>query len=97
MLERLLGQLGHEPIAVVMPTPEQLAGADLLVVEPAAPVGMVLAQAASIVSPSLPLVSASITVPSRELTELGVVFAAAIVKPYTLNELRGAIELAQAA
>ncbi len=72
--------------------PQQLTYADVLVVEPATPVGAVHAQAMCIVNPSLPIICASITAPPPELTELGVVFAASLVKPFTLEQLGAAIE-----
>ncbi len=77
-----------------VPAPEQLQSADVLVVEPAAPTGAVLAQAACIVNPALPIICASVTAPPAELAELGVVFAAALVKPFTAEQLRDAIEKA---
>jgi hypothetical protein len=93
LLERMLARLGHEPIAVRMPTPEQLMSADALIVEPAAPIGAVLAQAAPLVDPALPLICASVTAVPVELTELGVVFAASLVKPFTAEQLDAAIAL----
>lgn len=97
LLERMFASLGHEPIAVMMPTPEQLLSADVLVVEPADPIGMVLAQAASIARASLPLICASGAAPPPESAELGVVFATALVKPFTIEQLRAAIERARSA
>jgi hypothetical protein len=94
MLERMVTRLGHEPIAVKMPTPEQLMSSDVLMVEPAAPTGAVLAQAAHVVNPSLPLICASVTAPP---SEPGVVFAASLVKPFTLEQLADAIGRAQSA
>ncbi|HSZ06101.1 MAG TPA: hypothetical protein VK778_13005 [Solirubrobacteraceae bacterium] len=93
LLERMVTRLGHEPTAVRMPTPEQLMSADALVVEPAAPIGAVLAQAASIANPALPLICASVAAAPPELAELGVVFAVSLVKPFTVQELGAAIEL----
>jgi hypothetical protein len=87
-------RLGHEPILVRVPAPQQLQSADVLVVEPAVPTGAVLAQAACIVNPSLPLICASITAPPPELAELGVVFTAALVKPFTAEQFGVAIERA---
>jgi CheY-like chemotaxis protein len=94
LLERMVTRLGHEPMLVRVPAPEQLQSADVLVVEPAAPIGVVLAQAACIVNPALPLICASVTAPPPELAELGVVFAAALVKPFTAGQLGVAIEQA---
>jgi hypothetical protein len=92
LLERMVIRLGHEPMLVRVPAPQQLQSADVLVVEPAAPTGAVLAQAACIVDPSLPLICASVTASPPELAELGVVFAAALVKPFTAEQLGVAIE-----
>jgi CheY-like chemotaxis protein len=94
MLQRMVTRLGHEPILVKIPAPAQLQSADLLMVEPAAPTGAVLAQAACIVNPALPIVCASVTAPAPELEELGVSFAAAVVKPFTAEQLGAAIEQA---
>jgi hypothetical protein len=79
-------------VLVRVPAPQQLQSADILVVEPAAPTGAVLAQAACIVNPLLPLICASVTASPPELAELGVVFAAALVKPFTAEQLGVAIE-----
>jgi hypothetical protein len=94
LLERMVTRLGHEPVLVRVPTPEQLVGADVLVVEPAAPTGAVLAQAACMVNPALPLICASVTGPPPELTELGVRFAGSLVKPFTAEQLGAAIDQA---
>jgi glycosyltransferase involved in cell wall biosynthesis len=85
-------RLGHEPVFVQVPAPAQLQSADVLVVEPAAPTGAVLAQAALIVNPTLPLICASVTGPPSELTELGVEFAASLVKPFSAEQLGAAID-----
>jgi len=92
LLERMVTRLGHEPIVVRATIPQQLTYADVLVVEPATPVGAVHAQAMCIVDPSLPIICASITAPPPELAQLGVVFAASLVKPFTLEQLGAAIE-----
>jgi DNA-binding NtrC family response regulator len=97
LLERMVTRLGHEPVCVRVPAPAQLQSADVLVVEPAAPTGAVLAQAACIVNPALPLICASVTGPPPELTELGVEFAASLVKPFTAEQLDAAIEQALSA
>jgi CheY-like chemotaxis protein len=91
LLVRMLTRLGHEPIVVTVPTPEQLLSADVLLVEPAAPIGVVIAQAAGLANPSLPLICASVTAPPAELAELGVVFTAWLVKPFTAAQLDAAI------
>jgi hypothetical protein len=92
LLERMVTRLGHEPIVVTVTVPQQLRDADVLVVEPATPVGAVHAQAMCMVDPSLPIICASITSPPPELAELGVVFAASLVKPFTLEQLGATIE-----
>jgi CheY-like chemotaxis protein len=92
MLERMVTRLGHEPILVGFPAPKELHSADLLIVEPAAPAGAVLAQAARIVNPRLPLVCASVTAPPPELEQHGVVFTATLVKPFTAEQLDAAID-----
>jgi CheY-like chemotaxis protein len=94
LLERMVTRLGHEPVLVGVPAPAQLQSADVLVVEPAVQTGAVLAQAACIVNPTLPLICASVTGPPPELTELGVEFAATLVKPFTAEQLGAAIDKA---
>jgi CheY-like chemotaxis protein len=94
LLERMVERLGHEPIAARTPTPEQLTSVDVFIVEPAAPIGAVLAQAAHMIDPRLPLICASVTAPPPELAGLGVVFAATLIKPFTLQQLHTAIERA---
>jgi CheY-like chemotaxis protein len=94
LLVRMLRRLGHEPTVVTMPAPQQLLDAEALVVEPAAPVGAVLAQAARLIDPSLPLICASVAAPPAELERLGVVFDASLVKPFTSEQLDVAIERA---
>jgi CheY-like chemotaxis protein len=94
MLERMVARLGHEPVAVRVPGPQELASADVFVLEPAAPIGVTMAQAASVIDPSLPLICASIAEPPAELAELGVVFAATLIKPFTSEQLSEAIERA---
>lgn len=94
LLERMVTRLGHEPIAIRVPSPRDLTDADVFVVEPVAPLGAVLAQAACIANPSLPLICASVTAPPPRLGELGVVFTASLVKPFTLAQFGAAIEQA---
>jgi hypothetical protein len=91
LLERMVARLGHEPLLVGMPTPEQMSGADALVLEPAAPIGSVLALAASTFTPTLPLICAGVTAPPADLAELGVVFAATVITPFTAEQLDRAI------
>lgn len=92
LLGRMVARLGYEPAIVRVPTPEQLAGAAAMIVEPAAPIGMALAQAASIAAPRLPLICASVTAPPAELRELGVHFAASLTHPFSLTQLGEVLE-----
>lgn len=96
MLERAVQRLGHEPVNFESSSWECLAEADLVIVEPAAPAGAALAQAVSIAVPAPPLIAASIGAPPVELEELGAVFVARLVKPYTFEQLREAIDAALA-
>lgn len=91
LLKRMVTRLGHEPVIVGIPAPGQLQSADVLVVEPAAPVGAVLAQAAHLANPALPIICASVTAPPHEL---GLEFVAALVKPFTAEQLSAAIDRA---
>jgi DNA-binding NtrC family response regulator len=97
LLERMVTRLGHEPVFARVPASAQLQSADVLVVEPSAPTGAVLAQTACIVNPALPLICASVTGPPPELAELGVEFAASLVKPFTAEQLGAAIDRALSA
>ncbi len=94
LLERMVSRLGHEPVVARAACAEQLLGAEVLLLEPASPVGVALAQAASIALPSLPIVCASVTAPPPELAEVGVEFAATLVKPFTMEQLGAAIQRA---
>jgi DNA-binding NtrC family response regulator len=94
LLERMVTRLGHEPIAVRTPTPQQLTSADVFMVEPAAPIGAVLAQAAHLIDPSLPLICVSVAAAPPELADLGIVFTDTLVKPFTIEQLCVAIDRA---
>lgn len=91
-LEWMVLHLGHEPVATNAPTPEQLTSADVFLVEPAAPIGAVLAQAAHLIDSTLPIVSVSDAAPPPDLERLGVEFAAALVQPFTLEQLAATLE-----
>jgi hypothetical protein len=91
-LERMLLCLEYEPVAVRMPSAEQFAGAHVLIIEPRAPGGVLLAQAANAATPCLPLVCLSSLAPAPELAELGIRFDAVLVKPYTGHQLDDAIK-----
>jgi DNA-binding NtrC family response regulator len=92
MLVRMLTRLGHEPVVVTVPAPEQLWDANLFLIEPADPIGAVLVLAARLIDPSLPLVCASVAAPPADLAELGVEFAATLIKPFTAEQLGTTID-----
>jgi two-component SAPR family response regulator len=92
MLERMVSRLGHVPIVVEVPTSAQLTSADVLVVEPAAPMAVVLAQAVGVLNPTLPIVCASVVAPSPELAQLDIHFSAVLIKPFTSEQLNAAID-----
>jgi hypothetical protein len=94
LLGGMLTRLGHEPLLIAMPTLERALNADLFIVEPKAAGGKMLTQAAHIANPSLPMICASVSMPPWDLCELGVVFAASLIVPFTLGQLQAAIELA---
>jgi DNA-binding NtrC family response regulator len=97
LLGRMVARMGHEPVAVRVPGPEDLRNADVFVLEPAAPIGATMAQAASVIDPALPLICVSVAEPPTELSELGVVFSASLVKPFSAEQLSDAIERALSA
>jgi len=90
LIARMVLQLGHEPILLDAPTPEQFLGADLFLVEPAAPIGAILAKAAKLIRPEMPIVFVSVEPPP----ELDVEPVAHIMKPFTTAQLREAIDCA---
>lgn len=85
-------QLGHEPIVLNTPMPEQFIGADLFLVEPSDPIGAVLVKAADLIRPDMPIVFVSVEPPP----ELDVEPAAHVMKPFTSEQLREAIDRALA-
>jgi hypothetical protein len=94
MLERMVVRLDCKPVVAQEPTPAQLRSVDVLLVETATHRGAMLAQLARAANPSLMIVCASVTMPPEELTELGIGFAAVLVKPFTAEQLEGVIERA---
>lgn len=91
LLERMVARQGDRPMLPDKPTPAQLRSLDVLLVEPAAPAGAMLAQLARAANPSLAIVCESVTAPSPELAQL-VDFAAVLIKPFTAQQLERAIE-----
>ncbi len=93
LLERMVTGFGDRPMVEDTPTPARLRSLDVLLVEPAAPKGAMLAQFARAANPSLGIVCESVIAPPPELAEL-VDFAVVLVKPFTTEQLEKAIELA---
>ena len=88
LLTRMVLRLGHEPVARTEMTPNYLNGIDLVIVEPAAPLGALMAKATRRLDPSLPIVCASVATPPQ----IGVQFSAWLLKPFTQAQLAHAIE-----
>jgi len=88
LFERMVQRLGHEPVVVVTVTEDEVARADALLVETAAPSSAELAMHAARLRPGFPIVAASIS-PYATLT---VRPAAHLVKPFSLDELRAALD-----
>ncbi len=96
MLERMVDRLGYEPVIARFSVQEQLASADVLLLEPVAPLGVTLAQAASFADPPVPVVCASVMAPPTAFAELGIEPAATLRKPYSSEQLDAAIKRALA-
>jgi CheY-like chemotaxis protein len=90
LLARMVERLGHEALTRQQVVPGYLEGVDLLIVEPAAPLGAVIAKATQILDPSLPIVCASVEAPPQ----IDVRFSSTLIKPFALAELGEAIEQA---
>ena len=93
LFEHMVARLGHDPIAVEALPPDVVASADVLLIETVQPAGAALARSAHKLRPTLPIVVASIAPPLREL---GLVPTASLLKPFTLGQLRDALERALA-
>jgi len=92
MIRRMLERLGHGVTEVGLPAPGQLTDTDAVLVDPAGPVGTTLCQAARLVNPGLALICVSVAEPPGELAALGIAFDACLYKPFTSEELAGALE-----
>ncbi|HEY8304737.1 MAG TPA: hypothetical protein VIG42_09145 [Solirubrobacteraceae bacterium] len=90
LLARMVIDLGHEALVLEVPAPEWFLSADVFLVEPAAPVGAVLAKAAQLIRPDLPIVFVSVEPPPQ----LDVESAAYVMKPFTAIQLGDAINRA---
>jgi CheY-like chemotaxis protein len=94
LLGRMLVRLGHEPVLAPADRPGDLPECDVLLLEPAAATAYELAERLRRRSPELPIVVASIYLPSPPVMALDPV--AYLVKPFPLAELEQAIEQAMA-
>jgi hypothetical protein len=92
LLTRMVLRLGHEPVLQTEATPGYLDGVEVLIVEPAAPLGALMAKATRRLDPSLPIVCVSVAGPPQ----IGVQFSAWLLKPFTQDQLAHAIEHALA-
>jgi hypothetical protein len=90
LLARMVTHLGHEALVLDAPTPERFMHADVFLVEPADPIGAVLAKAAQIIRPALPIVFVSVEPPPN----LDIEPAAHVMKPFTIVQLRDSIDRA---
>jgi CheY-like chemotaxis protein len=93
LIVRMVSDLGHEPLVLDVPTPERFLHADVLLVEPAAPLGAVLAKAAQLIRPDLPIVFLSVEPPP----ELDLEPVAHLMKPFTATQLGDALDRALSA
>jgi CheY-like chemotaxis protein len=91
MLERMVTRLGYEPVVALTPTPALLRSIDALLVETATQQGAMLVQLARAANPSVAIVCASVTAPPVELSAVGIDFAAVLVKPFTVEQLRSVL------
>ncbi len=90
---RMIGELGHEPhVADAGETAEDLEGVGLLIVEPADPKSALLAKTVRTLAAELPVLCVSVL----DSSELDIEFDVFLAKPFTFEQLAGAIEQALA-
>lgn len=94
LLAVMLNRLGHEPTSI-RPGEPALPEAELLVLEPAAPAYLELARDARTRMPTLPVVCVSVLPEEAQFLSLGPL--GYLAKPFTLDELRSAVDVALAA
>jgi len=92
VLTRMVLRLGHEPVLRTEMVPGYLDGVELMMIEPAAPLGALMAKASRRLNPSVPIICASVAAPAQ----IGVPFSAWLLKPFTQAQLAHAIEQALA-
>lgn len=89
-LQRMVLRLGMQPVFELGPSERRAANLSALIVEPADPIGGVLAAYLQSVAPSLPIVCASVA----PAPDIGITFAGSLVEPFTLPQLRRVLERA---
>ena len=94
LLAAMLNRLGHESTSI-RPGELTLPDVDLLVLEPAAPAYLELARDARRRMPALPVVCVSVLPEEAQFLSLGPL--GYLTKPFTLDELRTAVDVALAA
>jgi CheY-like chemotaxis protein len=92
LFEFVVERLGHEPLSVASEDANELPTIDALIVEPAAPSALELAQNLRARFPELPIVCASIFPAEPAALELGPL--AYLEKPFGLSELEYVLRLA---
>jgi len=90
LLTHVVTNLGFEPVLVDAPGQEQLPETDVLLLEPALPGGVELAQSLRKARPDLPIVCVSIYPATAEIAALAPV--AYLLKPFALTALQTALE-----
>ncbi len=96
LLVRMVAELGYEPFVIAdgpPPTPARLRSADVLLIEPASPEGRRLARTARAAHPEVAILSQGAT---EGIERLGLAPVAHLAKPFTLEQLDAALQLALA-
>lgn len=91
VLQRMVLRLGLQPVFELGPGERRGVNLSALIVEPADPIGEVLAAYLQSVAPSLPIICASV---APAPADIGVTFAGSLVRPFTLPQLRRVLERA---
>lgn len=95
ILVGMVARLGYEPVtADLPPTPAQLRSADVLLVEPAAPAGRALARTARAANPTIAIISEGSTPLPEGIDRRGAGATVHLVKPFTIEQLDGALQRA---
>lgn len=93
LLAVMLNRLGHDPTSI-RPGEPAVPEAELLVLEPAAPAYLELAREARRRTPALPVVCVSVLPEEAQFLSLGPL--GYLTKPFTLDQLRSAVDVALA-